>query len=47
MGKPKTAAGDRDVPLAPMVINTLKQWFLACPKTPLSLVFPTENGTVH
>lgn len=32
MGPPKSKAGWRDVPLAPMVINTLKEWRLACPK---------------
>ena len=47
MGPPKTAAGYRDVPMAPMVANTLKSWKLACPKTPLDLVFPTKNGTIH
>jgi integrase len=47
MGPPKTEAGRRDVPMAPMVINTLKAWKIACPVTPLKLAFPTENGTIH
>lgn len=46
LGPPKSRAGRRDIPLAPMVINTLKEWQLACPKTDLGLVFPTEQGTV-
>ena len=46
MGSPKSKAGNRDVPLAPMVINTLRQWRLACPQTELGLVFPTKHGGV-
>jgi len=34
------------VPLAPIVINTLKEWKLACPKTTLNLVFPSERGEI-
>ena len=33
IGSPKSEAGNRDVPLAPMVVNVLRQWKLACPKT--------------
>ena len=47
MGAPKTAAGTRDVPMAPIVLNTLREWRLACPKTQVDLVFPTENGGIH
>lgn len=47
IGAPKTEAGTRDVPLAPAVVNTLKQWKLACPATGLNLVFPTDEGTIH
>ncbi|MEI9986150.1 MAG: site-specific integrase [Aliidongia sp.] len=47
MGSPKTEAGNRDIPMAPMVANTLKAWRLVCPDTPLNLVFPTEAGTIH
>jgi integrase len=46
MGSPKSKAGNRDVPLTPMVVNTLRQWRLACPKTEAGLVFPTRNGGV-
>ena len=46
MGPPKSAAGKRDVPLAPMVVNTLKEWKLACPLSSLKLVFPTKTGGV-
>ncbi len=32
IGKPKSVAGERSVPLPPMVLNTLREWKLACPK---------------
>jgi integrase len=44
IGAPKSAAAKRDVPLAPLVINTLKAWKLACPKGELNLVFPNGVG---
>jgi integrase len=47
MGAPKSEAGVRDIPLAPMVLNTLRAWKLACPRTRTNLVFPTENGRIH
>jgi integrase len=47
IGSPKSNAGKRTVPLAPMVVNTLKEWKLACPKGPLDLVFPNSRGGVE
>jgi integrase len=38
-GPPKTASGARTVPLPPIVVNTLKEWKLACPKSPHGLAF--------
>jgi integrase len=32
IGKPKSEAGERTVPCPPLVINTLREWKLACPK---------------
>lgn len=46
IGSPKSAAGQREVPLAPMVVNTLREWRLACPKGELNLVFPNSKGDV-
>jgi integrase len=46
IGSPKSDAGKREVPLAPLVINTLKEWWLACPKGPANLVFPNGSGNV-
>ena len=41
IGRPKSAAGERTIPLAPMLVNTLREWKLACPKSELDLAFPT------
>jgi integrase len=42
IGPPKSAAGRRDIPLAPMVVTTLREWKLRCPSG--GLVFPTGRG---
>jgi integrase len=47
MGAPKSAAGDRKIPMSPMVVNALKVWRLACPKGARGLVFPNGNGNVE
>jgi integrase len=56
IGAPKSAAGEREIPMAPMVFNALKEWRLACPRQKLaegdaegrlSLVFPNGNGNVE
>lgn len=47
MGAPKSEAGTRDVPLSPIVVNTLREWRLACPKGELDLVFPNGSGNVE
>jgi integrase len=44
IGKPKSEAGDRTIPLGPLVLNTLKEWKLPCPKGALGLVFPNGAG---
>jgi integrase len=44
MGAPKSAAGRREIPMSPLVVNTLREWRLACPKGPLDLVFPNTLG---
>jgi integrase len=45
--KPKSEAGERTVPLPPIVVNTLREWKLACPKGDLNLVFPNGAGRVE
>jgi integrase len=47
IGNPKSEAGERTVPLTPIVVNTLREWKLACPKSDLGLVFPTGAGNVE
>ncbi len=53
IGPTKSKAGRRDVPMSPLVANTLKTWKLACRITGLDLVFPSDggqvvtNGTIH
>jgi len=47
LGAPKSKAGKRDIPLAPLVVNTLKQWQPECPKGELGLVFPNGLGKIE
>jgi integrase len=47
IGKPKSEAGERTVPLTPIVVNTLREWKLACPKSEAGLVFPSTGGLVE
>jgi integrase len=47
MGRLKSEAAERAVPLPPMVVNTLREWKLACPKGELDLVFPNGRGNVE
>jgi integrase len=54
IGSPKSDSSKREVPLAPMVVNTLREWRLACPRIgaqeegegQLWLVFPNSKGNV-
>jgi integrase len=46
-GAPKSEAGERTIPVTPIVLNTLKEWRLAGPKSDLDLVFPTGAGKVE
>ena len=47
IGAPKSAAGNREIPMSPMVVNVLREWRLACPKGPLNLAFPNGAGKVE
>ena len=44
IGKLKSKAGYRTLPLGPLVIKELRQWKLAGPNGKPGLVFPTPNG---
>ena len=47
IGAPKSHSGERTIPLGPMVVNTLREWRLACPKGNLDLVFPTATAHIE
>ena len=47
LGPPKSDAGVRTIPISPFLLNTLKQWRLACPKGELDLAFPDANGGIE
>jgi integrase len=49
MGNPKSAAGERTVPLPPTVLAELREWKLVCPKKDgkLGLVFPNGAGNIE
>lgn len=47
IGRPKSDAGEREIPMTPMVANTLKEWKLKCPKGSMGLVFPNTKGSVE
>jgi integrase len=49
MGAPKSEAGERTIPMTPMVVNTLKEWKVRCPRREgaLDLVFPNGQGKVE
>lgn len=47
IGMPKSDAGQRTIPIGPFVVNTLREWKLACPKGDLDLVFPNGEGNVE
>ncbi len=47
IGSPKSRAGRRDIPMSPMVYNTLRNWRSDCPAGSLNLVFPNGAGNVE
>jgi integrase len=47
IGALKSATSRRDIPMSPLVVNTLREWKLACPKGSLGLVFPNGRGNVE
>jgi integrase len=46
-GKPKSEAGERTVPLPPMVVTALREHRLFSPRSELDLVFPNVRGGVE
>ena len=47
IGAPKSEAGERTVPLPPIVVNVLREHRIACLKTDLDLAFPSKFGRVE
>lgn len=47
IGPPKSEAGERTLPVSPIVVNALREWKLACPNGELDLVFPNGRGKVE
>jgi integrase len=46
IGRTKSVAGERTVPLPPMVVSALREHRLACPNGPLGLAFPNSRGGI-
>lgn len=47
IGRLKSKAAYRSIPCPPMVLNSLREWRLVCPKGDLGLVFPNGIGKVE
>jgi integrase len=47
IGRPKSEAGERTLPIPPILVNALREWKLACPKSERGLVFPTGAGEIE
>jgi integrase len=47
IGRLKSKAAYRSIPMPSMVVNTLREWRLSCPKGELGLVFPSGAGKVE
>ena len=47
IGQPKSESGQRTLPLPPIVVNTLREWKLTCPKGERDLVFPNGAGGIE
>ena len=45
VGRPKSEAGERTVPLPPMVVSVLREHKLACPPNEHDLAFPNSRGS--
>src|SRR5262249_50239978 len=46
IGRPKSAAGERTVPLPPLVLSVLREHRLACANGELGLAFPNSKGGI-
>jgi integrase len=46
IGKPKSEAGERVIPIPPRLLSVLREWKLACPPGKLGLAFPNGDGNI-
>lgn len=46
MGSLKSRGSRRDIPMSPLLVNTLREWKLECPPSELGLVFPGRGGGI-
>ena len=47
VGSPKSAPGEREIPMSPMVVYALREWRLACPNGQAGIVFPNGKGNIE
>jgi len=47
IGPPKSEAGERTIPLPPIVVSALREWQPSCPAGEAGLVFPSGAGKVE
>ncbi|MEJ6594675.1 tyrosine-type recombinase/integrase [Parasphingorhabdus sp.] len=47
IGPPKSEAGQRTIPIAPTLVQELREWKLRCPNGKLDLAFPNSQGGVQ
>jgi integrase len=47
IGRPKSEAGERTVPMTPIILNALSEWRLQAPTSAKGLVFPNGKGNVE
>lgn len=47
IGAPKSEAGERSVPIPPILTEALIEWKKVCPKGELNLCFPTGSGSIE
>lgn len=47
IGRPKSASGERAIPIPPMVANALKEWKLACPRRPTKRLDADGNAVME
>jgi integrase len=46
IGAPKSQAGQRTIPIPPLLVSVLRAWMLRAPHSPLGLLFPNSEGGV-